>query len=171
MNMMKPNPIACRYDLWWPHSKTLVPFVWGATSLSLACGHSDSVVVVGTEGGRIFRCSCNPSSSVKGPSMLIHAGRCLKPAEPDGLGAMPCPIKFADYQSHIGFVNGLQCSPFQVQEPDVHQHLQHEKRKVLQSKQRPKCVDCCRHHNFKIKRITRLVNAHHYYVSEKGFSR
>jgi hypothetical protein len=69
-------------------------------------GAGSSTFVVGTEGGRIFRCYFDVNDlAAKDFQKALAAGEKLE---------LRCPIKEAGYLPHAGAVYGLDCSPYQV---------------------------------------------------------
>lgn len=95
------------YQIVWPGPAGM-PVTWGGTCMAFdtkATGDS-STFVMGTEGGRIFKCWYDVSEmTAKEFSKAVEAGG----KSPD----LRSPVKDMDYDRHAGAVFGIDWSPFQ----------------------------------------------------------
>lgn len=99
------------YKLNWPQPGSSQKIVYGGSCLSLQeepkqtnLG-SIATFMVGSEGGRIFKCYMDMNdTALKEFAKAAAAGERID---------LRCPIQDANYSAHAGAVYGLDCSPFQ----------------------------------------------------------
>ena len=109
------NPVY-GYQLLWPCPGIDRKIVWGGTCMSFlkdpsrggggpAAQREGSTFMVGTEGGKLFKCYFDLNDA--GVKEFVRAQAAGEKAE------LRCPIRDTSFDAHAGSVYGLDCSPFQ----------------------------------------------------------
>eukprot|EP00798_Chlamydomonas_sp_ICE-L_P001991 gene1991-33412_t len=101
------------YQLLWPSPGSDHKILWGGTCMSFQVnaarqGGEGGTFIVGTEGGKIFKCYCDINDvSLKefAKTAVLNDAKLAQ--------ELRCPIKETDYTPHAGAVYGVDCSPFQ----------------------------------------------------------